>query len=180
MTTARAIPAPHADFVRATRHRAEAAAETREARAELHRALDLLDLERRAVFVMFELEDPPRAEIAAVTDDAPRPWRDEGPEDLRALLRGARGGPGPLPEAVRAATARALGRAGVTPIAAKVVLGAALLLVGAALAWPRREASAPRPSATAAPTPTPLRAARVFLRAHPAGMYTAQGRDSLV
>lgn len=44
----------------------EAEAETREARAEVHRALDLMDLEKRAVFVMFELEDLPCAEIAAV------------------------------------------------------------------------------------------------------------------
>jgi RNA polymerase sigma-70 factor (ECF subfamily) len=44
----------------------EAIAAAREARARLERILDGMDLDRRAVFVMFEIEEIPCAEIAAL------------------------------------------------------------------------------------------------------------------
>jgi RNA polymerase sigma-70 factor, ECF subfamily len=44
----------------------ERLAETRQAQAQLARVLDGMDLDRRAVFVMFEMEDMPCDEIAAI------------------------------------------------------------------------------------------------------------------
>jgi RNA polymerase sigma-70 factor (ECF subfamily) len=46
----------------------EAAAERAQARATLHRALDAMDLEKRAIFVMFEVEELSCVEIAAALE----------------------------------------------------------------------------------------------------------------
>ena len=95
-------------------------AQRRRARAALDRVLDAMDLEKRAVFVMFELDELPSDEIAAILGvpvghgvvaaqrraqavpedrgaprgarreagmNEPTRLRDEGPEDVRALIR---------------------------------------------------------------------------------------------
>ncbi|MFO0627470.1 MAG: hypothetical protein U0325_17815 [Polyangiales bacterium] len=81
----------------------------------------------------------------------PRPWREDGPEDLRGLLREARGGADPLPAEGRAATAAALARAATRTLVTKISLGVVVTLAAASFVGATRDA-APRRSPPAATT----------------------------
>lgn len=72
--------------------------------------------------------------------DPPR-WRDEGPPELRDMLRAARGGPPSLPDRVKVATAATLltasaTAAGSSGVAMKIVIAAALTVgAGTGVGW---------------------------------------------
>lgn len=72
--------------------------------------------------------------------DPPR-WRDEGPAELRDMLRAARGGPPSLPDRVKVATAATLltasaTAAGSSGVAVKLIIAAALTVgAGTGVGW---------------------------------------------
>ena len=98
--------------------------------------------------------------------DPPR-WRDEGPPELRDMLRAARGGPPALPDGVKVATAATLLTAsaiaaGSSGVAVKLVIAAALTVgAGTGVGWvlprlrrePARVTRHALPAAPPAPPP---------------------------
>jgi hypothetical protein len=92
--------------------------------------------------------------------DEPTRWSDPrggAPPDVRRLLSAARGGPGPIPDAVRIASAAAVSKLGGAALpagswtSAKIVGGLALLALAGLAARPRRAPSTGHPPSAAAP-----------------------------